>query len=731
MSTRNRPLAAALASVLLAAALTAVALLRPTPDLVPAKADANPGNRDVIVHLFQWPWASIANECTTVLGPKGFGAVQVSPPQEHVVLSGQSYPWWQDYQPVSYQLVSRRGDRAAFANMVTTCHNAGVKIYVDAVVNHMAGGASTGTGSNGSTYSHYNYPGIYQNQDFHHCGRNGNDDIVAWGDRWEVQNCELVDLSDLATETSYVRGKLTAYLNDLVSLGVDGFRVDAAKHMPVADLQAILGGVSGSPYVFHEVIEDSAFPPGEYAGIGDVTEFRYGDVVGNAFRDANLSNLNNLASQMALAGGDAVNFIDNHDTQRNGRARLTYKNGQTHALAAAFSLAYPYGTPQLMSSFTFSNNEAGPPAAGNGVTNQVTCGSGWECEHRKTVVANLVGFHNAVNGTGVANWTSPSSSRIAFGRGSVGFAAFNRDGAAWTTTFSTGLPAGVYCNVATGDFTAGTCTGGTVTVNGSGQAAVTVAANSALAIYTGALVGTSPSGTPSPTPSGTACSSAAVTFESNTTTTTGQNVFIAGSIAQLGSWNTANAVAMSGTAYPVWRASVNLPAGTAFEYKYIKKDASGNVTWESIANRARAVPTGACAVTWSETWNVPGGTTPSPSASPTASPSASPSPSPSGSACASIAAAFSVSATTAWGQNVYVVGSIPALGNWNTANAVALSSAAYPVWTATITLPTSTTFAYKYIKKDAAGTVTWESDPNRSRTTPTTPCTATYADTWR
>src|SRR5690606_31728607 len=138
------------------------------------------------------------------------------------------------YQPVSYQLVSRRGDRAAFAAMVQTCHNAGVKIYVDAVVNHMAGGASTGAGSAGSSYSQYGYPAVpYGHNDFHHCGRNGNDDIVNWGDRWEVQNCELVDLSDLATESSYVRGKLTAYLNDLISLGVDGFRIDAAKHMPV------------------------------------------------------------------------------------------------------------------------------------------------------------------------------------------------------------------------------------------------------------------------------------------------------------------------------------------------------------------------------------------------------------------------------------------------------------------------------------------------------------------
>ncbi len=731
MSRRNRPLAAALASLLLAAGLAAAVAARPTPGpgLVPAKADANPGNRDVIVHLFQWPWASIASECTSVLGPKGYGAVQVSPPQEHVVLGGQGYPWWQDYQPVSYQLVSRRGDRAAFANMITTCHNAGVKIYVDAVVNHMTGGASTGTGSAGSTYSQYSYPGIYQNQDFHHCGRNGNDDIVSWGDRWEVQNCELVNLSDLATESAYVRGRLTAYLNDLVSLGVDGFRVDAAKHMPVADLQAILGGVSGAPYVFHEVIEDSAFPPGEYAGIGDVTEFRYGDVVGNAFRDANLSNLTNLASQMALSSGDAVNFIDNHDTQRNGRARLTYKDGQTHALAQAFSLAYPYGTPQLMSSFTFTNPEAGPPAAGNGTTNQVTCGTGWECEHRRTVVANLVGFHNAVNGTGVGNWTSPSSSRIGFSRGNIGYAAFNRDGSAWSTTFSTGLPAGVYCNVATGDFTAGACSGSTVTVNSSGQATVSVAGNSALAIYTGAMVSSSPqpSASASPSPSGTACTTVAVTFESNTTTTTGQNVYVAGSIAQLGSWNTANAVAMSSAAYPLWRVTVNLPAGAYFEYKYIKKTSSGTVTWESIANRNHTVPTGACAVTYSETWNVAGGTAPSPT--PSASPSASPSPS--GTACASIAAAFSVNATTVWGQNVYVIGSVPALGSWNTASAVALSSAAYPVWAATINLPPGTTFTYKYLKKDASGNVTWESDPNRSRTTPTTPCTTTYADTWR
>ena len=47
--------------------------------------------------------------------------------------------WWVRYQPVSYLLESRSGSRQEFAEMVTRCHNVGVNIYVDAVLNHMTG----------------------------------------------------------------------------------------------------------------------------------------------------------------------------------------------------------------------------------------------------------------------------------------------------------------------------------------------------------------------------------------------------------------------------------------------------------------------------------------------------------------------------------------------------------------------------------------------------------------
>ena len=135
----------------------------------------------------------------------------MSPPQEHV--TGDQ--WWTDYQPVSYILTSKRGNRDQFANMISTCHAAGVGVIVgkchrmcpriagayhalrliDTIWNHMAG-SDSGTGVAGSSFTHYVYPGIYQNQDFHHCGLEPGDDIVNYDNAVEVQTCELVNLAE-------------------------------------------------------------------------------------------------------------------------------------------------------------------------------------------------------------------------------------------------------------------------------------------------------------------------------------------------------------------------------------------------------------------------------------------------------------------------------------------------------------------------------------------------------
>ncbi|KAG8736990.1 hypothetical protein FRC12_017337 [Ceratobasidium sp. 428] len=92
-----------------AAAVTAV------PTNLESRAPS--GTKNVIIQMFEWNWDSIATECTNFIGPAGYGYVQVSPPQEHIVGS----QWWTDYQPVSYALTSKRGNRSQFQKMVSAC----------------------------------------------------------------------------------------------------------------------------------------------------------------------------------------------------------------------------------------------------------------------------------------------------------------------------------------------------------------------------------------------------------------------------------------------------------------------------------------------------------------------------------------------------------------------------------------------------------------------------------
>ena len=75
---------------------------------------------------------------------------------------------------------------------------------------------------------------------------------------------------------------------------------------------------------------------------------------------------------------------------------------------------------------------------------------------------------------------------------------------------------------------------------------------------------------------------------------------------------------------------------------------------------------------------------------------------------------FNVTASTTWGQNVYLVGNHPLLGGWSPQSGVKLSPGSYPVWSVTASLPASTTFQYKYVKIDQSGNITWENGTNRT-----------------
>jgi alpha-amylase len=464
-------------------------------------AAATATTHDVIANLFEWNWPSVANECTTILGPGGYGGVQVAPPQDSVkrteLGNGSDtilHPWWEVYQPVDYNLTSRMGDEAQFKAMVTTCRAAGVKVYVDAVINHMTGQGDLSYG--GVTFSKYDYPGLYTSANFHQKGTDcpsADGNIDDFNNLIQVRKCELSSLADLRTETPVVQKTLAAYLNKLLAYGVSGFRVDAAKHIGQPDLTAIEARlhrtVDGTkPYMALEVFGGS---PGElspyaFQGQGSLLGLDADVQLKNAFKSYPVDATGSIATLkdfgIGLVPSDhALTFVQNHDTERNGDA-LSYKDGATNTIANEFLLAYGYGRPEVYASFTWTTSDDSPPSDANGLITATDCSStAWACVDRDQGVVGMVGWHNQVGTAPVTNWWDDGQNLIAFSRGHRGWITVNNDPTAHQQTFQTGLPKGTYCDVIHGTLTSGSCSGPTVTVNSHGRASVTVPAKDAVA----------------------------------------------------------------------------------------------------------------------------------------------------------------------------------------------------------------------------------------------------------
>jgi alpha-amylase len=239
------------------------------------------GQKGAIVEMFGWPDQDIEKECT-FLSQAGYMGVKIYPHQEQV-MSGEPFqnllnPWYFMYQPVSYRLEGRMGSRADLRTLITACRSVGVRVYADAVINHFSGGgndmaqhrredgstcttwpnkssslSATWGGIDDESSPYYTQDNVYEtspvtklppSQEFpaaaigptdFHCERVLN----AWNDPLQLNAGWLTGLTDLNTELEHVQERIAAYLTDLLSIGLSGFRVDAAKHMKPDDLVAI------------------------------------------------------------------------------------------------------------------------------------------------------------------------------------------------------------------------------------------------------------------------------------------------------------------------------------------------------------------------------------------------------------------------------------------------------------------------------------------------------------
>jgi alpha-amylase len=469
---------------------------------------------DVFVHLFEWRWADIAVECEKVLAPAGFKAVQVSPPEEHSITP--NHDWSERYQPVRYSIArSRSGDSTAFVDMVNRCGAVSVGIYVDAVINHMTNFPSPFTGSNGSPYSKYDYPGLYDSLDFHTpCT------VTDYSNAANVQDCELLNLPDLNTGKPSVRDTIAGYLIKLARLGVAGFRIDAAKHIQQVELDDIFAIVDSTltaegrpiPYYFLEVSSGpgEALHPSDYygeaygsGGAADITEFTFSGIQDKFLKNGGqyIAQLNpngppgaqfSPAAWGLMPSDKAVVFLENHDTQHN-TGTIGYRDSSVFRIANVFMLAQPYGYPSILSSYAFNRpteNSMGPPSDASGWTLPVACASRLEtaaddqfvCEHRDPYILHMVAFRKLVADTDQNHWWDDGANAIAFSRGNKGFVAISREDTTVATPIPTGMPAGTYCDILTGGLLAGACAGTSLVVDSAGTVQVRLQPFSAVAI---------------------------------------------------------------------------------------------------------------------------------------------------------------------------------------------------------------------------------------------------------
>ena len=444
--------------LVLTAALTALLLTGcNAAEVAPEPEPAPRFESEIGLQLFMWPWESVAAECE-FLGAAGVDWVLVSPPQEHI----QGDPWWTIYQPVSYQIESRFGTREQFAQMVQSCSESGVEIIADAVINHMSA-QDFGTGVAGTKFTKYEYPGLYSREDFHNCNLTPDDQISDYKDLAQVQTCELLGLSDLDQKSEKVQQNILGYLNDLLSLGVAGFRIDAAKHIFAPDLKLILDQLPEGTRIIHEVIRGGGEPvqPEQYLDSGDVWEFDYARNMRSYFKGGVITPAASaIRFRDFTPSNQTVSFVSNHDTERNGQT-LNYRDARYFEFATAMMLAEDYGQPMLYSSFAFDDYDLGPRQTGD-VVDAISCDGvvgpkesyqnlEWICQHRWSSTVNMIKFRDVVADAPVVE-KYRERGVYGFAREGKGYFITNVfDTKEMTVSVATTLPDGEYQNLIDGE----------------------------------------------------------------------------------------------------------------------------------------------------------------------------------------------------------------------------------------------------------------------------------------
>lgn len=143
----------------------------------------------------------------------GFDAVWISPIVENTEGGYHGY-WAKNFEKVNPHF----GSESTLKSLVSTAHNKGMAVIVDVVANHIGYVDDISEAYPFNDESHYHED----------CT------ITDWEDPWQLENCRIFGLPDLAQENPFVSNYLLDWIQKMISeYGFDAIRIDTVKHVPL------------------------------------------------------------------------------------------------------------------------------------------------------------------------------------------------------------------------------------------------------------------------------------------------------------------------------------------------------------------------------------------------------------------------------------------------------------------------------------------------------------------
>lgn len=322
-----------------------------------------------ILQCWNWSYNGIKNNMRKI-AEQGFSAIQTSPIQtikETTQGRACSGSWWVYYQPSNFKIDTSSqnalGTKADFEAMCAEAHKYGVKVIVDAVLNHLA---NAGDNTLSSTI-----PDDIRNDSS--CWHSITTNTSNWSSRWDITHNCMGGLPDLNTGNSKIQNYEKAFMKECIDAGADGFRFDGAKHIEVPnDLEnassnfwsEILNYTTSyakssrgiTPYYYGEILDKTG---GGQSVVNEYTKYMsvtVNSVSNNIRNQVNLGNASGAKRTdfcyddgSAPAASKAVLWNESHDTYANGASRgqsdstlnKTWALVGTRAEAAGMYLARP------------------------------------------------------------------------------------------------------------------------------------------------------------------------------------------------------------------------------------------------------------------------------------------------------------------------------------------------------------------------------------------------------